>query len=134
MTYQYTLVFDGGSKGNPGKTFGSYRIQQAGQRPQTPIRLSFGVGTNNEAEYRALIAGLQALLGQLEAQGRAAEDVHLVIRGDSRLVLSQVGGAWKAKNPRMRALRDEAQHLISSFRETEFIHQDRGRSVAILGH
>ena len=63
----YVLVFDGGSKGNPGQGYGSYAIIRAQDRAQRVERLDFGDGyTNNEAEYDSLIAGLQDLLRRIE--------------------------------------------------------------------
>ena len=56
------------------------------------------------------------------------------VRGDSQLVLRQLGGEWKAKNARMRRLRDETLALLRAFGEVKLIHQPREESVAVLGH
>ncbi len=130
----YTLVFDGGSRGNPGPTYGSFRLQRTGQRPNAARRLSFGRGTNNEAEYQALIAGVQSLLDFLAVTRVDPRTVRLEVRGDSLLVLRQLDGSWKAREPRMRALRDEARRLLDCFASVRLTHQDRGRSLAVLGH
>jgi ribonuclease HI len=131
---RYTLVFDGGSIGNPGKAYGSYRLQRSGDRPQPVARLSFGRGTNNEAEYRALIAGLQGLQAVLASAALRAADVSLEVRGDSRLVLEQLRGTWKVKNPRMAALHREARALLDLFGDVRLAHQERRHSVRVLGH
>jgi ribonuclease HI len=131
---EYILVFDGGSHGNPGRSYGSFRIQRVKNKPQAPVRLMMGYGTNNEAEYMALIAGLQALLDQLENKGTNLDDVRVEIRGDSQLVLNQIDGAWKAKDPRMRSLRDKARNLLNSFGGFRLVHQQRRKSVEALGH
>lgn len=131
---EYILVFDGGSHGNPGRSYGSFRIQRVKSKPQAPVRLMMGHGTNNEAEYMALIAGLQTLLDQLEKMDTNHKDVRVEIRGDSQLVLHQIDGVWKAKNPRMRSLRDEARNLLSSFGAFHLVHQERRKSVETLGH
>jgi probable phosphoglycerate mutase len=130
----YTLVFDGGSRGNPGTTYGSFRLQRSGQRPSAARRLAFGRGTNNEAEYQALIAGIQSLLDSLPAAHLDPRTVRLEVRGDSLLVLRQLDGSWKAREPRMRVLRDEARRLLDRFASVRLTHQDRGRSLAVLGH
>ena len=128
------LIFDGGSKGNPGPTYGSYLIKSKGL-PGRPIeRLTWGRGTNNEAEYRALISGLRGLLKELENSGIDPGRVKLRIIGDSKLVLNQLSKDWKTKSPRMRALRDEGLPLIERFGDVSFVHQDRKESVRILGH
>ncbi len=131
---RYTLVFDGGSRGNPGAMYGSFRVQGGRGTGVLHSRLTFGRGTNNEAEYRALIAALQALLAELETRGIDPGEVTLDVRGDSLLVLRQLAGVWKAREPRMRTLRDQAQALLSHFGHVRLHHQDRALSVAVLGH
>lgn len=129
-----TLIFDGGSRGNPGPTYGSYLIKSAAL-PKDPVkRLSWGKGTNNEAEYRSLISGLRGLLARLHEHDVDPASVRLCIAGDSSLVLNQLAGAWKVKSPRMRELLDEASPLLSCFAEVSFKHHDRKVSVRELGH
>jgi len=114
--------------------YGSFRIQSAGSSSVIHARLAFGRGTNNEAEYRALIAALEALLADLERRGSDPAEVHLDVRGDSLLVLRQLSGAWKAQEPRMAALRDRARRLLERFGDVRLRHQERARTVAVLGH
>jgi len=97
-------------------------------------RREFGRGTNNEAEYWALIAGLEDLLAGLGQKSVQPGDVDLIVRGDSRLVLEQVRGRWKAREPRMRDLCREAQRSLSRFRSVRFVHQPRSQTVRALGH
>ncbi|HEY70316.1 MAG TPA: ribonuclease HI family protein [Anaerolineae bacterium] len=129
-----TLVFDGGSKGNPGPTYGSYWLTSRGLKQEPVQRMVWGEGTNNEAEYRSLIQGLRGLLKRLRKKGIDAKKIALLIKGDSKLVLNQVAGNWKTKNPRLRELRDEALPLTKRFGEIRFVHQERSESVKILGH
>jgi ribonuclease HI len=131
----YTLIFDGGSEGNPGPGYGSYALTRHKEGKQSIVRLDFGYEmTNNEAEYETLIAALQGLIERIEAAGRSPRDVSLEIRGDSKLVLNQVQGTWKAKDDRMRALRNRARNLLSRFDAHRLIHHDREESVRVLGH
>jgi ribonuclease HI len=132
--HKYELVFDGGSRGNPGSAYGSYRLKPIGGRARKPVRLSLGRGTNNEAEYLTLINALQAILGELDQTGVDPGSVSLRVFGDSQLVIRQLQGQWKAKDARMRALRDQARELGALFGSIEFQHHDRWRSVAALGH
>ncbi|MFQ5921591.1 MAG: hypothetical protein ACE5M4_02005, partial [Anaerolineales bacterium] len=96
------LIFDGGSVGNPGDSYGSFRWRLADEPLSPPSRRRFGFGTNNQAEYKALIEGLKSLLDELSSNGTSPADVELVIRGDSRLVLKQLAGEWKVKNAALR--------------------------------
>ncbi len=139
--WRVVLVFDGGSRGNPGPAYGSYWLQlkppaDAAVPPLPPVSrtLDLGLGTNNEAEYQTLILGLQAALDRLAEAGVDPSQAHLEVRGDSQLVLRQVERAWKAKDPRMRRLRDEAQALLRHFGSAKLVSQPRARTVATLGH
>ncbi len=131
----YVIVFDGGSHGNPGPGYGSYALIRRHDAKERIVRLEFGRDmTNNEAEYEALIAALKGLIDRVEQAGRASRDFSLEIRGDSKLVLNQIRGTWKARNDRMRALRNRARSLLSRFDAHRLVHQDREESVRILGH
>jgi ribonuclease HI len=129
-----TIVFDGGSRGNPGPAYGSFRIQVENQEPFEPVRLVFGLGTNNEAEYKALLAAIEDVVAHFKKHSIKTKDVRLEIKGDSRLVLEQISGGWKAKDERMRSLRDEALGMLGQFGRVEVKHHDRSESVRILGH
>ena len=131
---EYELIFDGGSRGNPGKTYGSYLIRRNRGKVRKPVRLHLGNGTNNEAEYRTLIRAFEDLLKELGAEGIDPSGVHLTVYGDSQLVIRQLQGQWKAKDVRMRALRDQVLGLGNTLGSVEFVHQARWRSVAVLGH
>jgi ribonuclease HI len=131
---RFVLIFDGGSRGNPGAAYGSYRLQRSGHAPLPICRLTFEHGTNNEAEYKALLAGLCGLETVLAQSGMRPADVALEVRGDSRLVLEQLRGTWKVKNIRLASLHREAEGLLVVFGEVRLVHQDRRRSVKVLGH
>ncbi len=128
------LIFDGGSIGNPGPSYGSYLIRGMPGGGQQPARLKFQDGTNNEAEYRTLIAGIEAVLKQAEEFDLQPSRMDLLLRGDSKLVLKQMEGVWKAKDARMQALRDQARSLLRPFARVRYQHQPRSKSVRVLGH
>ncbi len=129
------LVFDGGSRGNPGWGYGSYAIERVSDGAQRLERLDLGDGyTNNEAEYDTLIAALQDLIRRLEGADRDPGEFALEVRGDSTLVLNQVEGTWKAKEPRMRQRRDQCRRLLGRFGAAKLTAQPREESVRVLGH
>jgi ribonuclease HI len=130
----YELIFDGGSRGNPGPAYGSYQIRRGGSKARKPVRLNLGQGTNNEAEYRTLIKAFEDLHDELDQEGIDPASVELTVYGDSQLVIRQLQGQWKAKNNRMRALRDQVLSLGKALGSVEYQHQARWRSVAALGH
>ncbi len=131
----YGLTFDGGSKGNPGWGYGSYAITRVQDGAQRLERLDLGDGyTNNEAEYDTLIAALQDLIGRIQEAGRDPEEFSLEVRGDSLLAINQIKGEWKAKEPRMRARRDQCRRLLARFGQVKLVAHPREESVRILGH
>lgn len=124
------IVFDGGSIGNPGKGYGSYQLTVRG-KPEAPKRLDFGGGyTNNEAEYDTLIAALEAVVRRAKEPQR----VQLDIRGDSQLVIKQITGAWKIKEPRMLERVRRIHALLQQFGGWSATWHDRSNSVEALGH
>lgn len=125
-----TVVFDGGSRGNPGEGYGSYQLTVRGKKEQ-PKRLEFGGGyTNNEAEYDTLIAALEAIAKRAKEQRR----VQLEIRGDSQLVIRQITGEWKIKEPRMLQRAQRIHALLKQFGSWRARWHDRSNSVEALGH
>ena len=129
------LIFDGGSRGNPGWGYGSYAIRRVSDGAQRLERLDLGDDyTNNEAEYDTLIAALQDLIRRLEAADRDPGEFALEVRGDSTLVLNQLQGTWKAKEPRMRQRRDRCRRLLGRFGAVALTAQPREESVRVLGH
>ena len=128
------IIFDGGSKGNPGMGYGSYALRWPSQTEQI-VQLQFGDHvTNNEAEYDTLIAALDAVLGRLDDLGAEANSAQLIVYGDSLLVINQINGEWKCNNERLIPRRDEARSLLEQLGDWQLIHQDRSKSVEVLGH
>jgi ribonuclease HI len=96
--------------------------------------LHFSRGTSNEAEYWTLLEGLRWTLGEARRKRLSAKDLDLSIQGDSLLVIRQLEGAWKARDARMRGLRDEAHKMLGRFQDVRLKHRPRERSVAEFGH
>ena len=131
---QFEIVFDGGSKGNPGRGYGSYVISFNGdllvEQQLTFDHLGTQI-TNNQAEYMTLIHALERLALDRAGQLRSTA---VIVRGDSQLVLNQVGGRWKVKNDGLRPLQQRARQLIDSFGAHQLAWHERSNSVRILGH
>lgn len=95
----YTAAFDGGATPNPGSMkIGGWIRDPKGNRIYAYTE-EIGHGTNNEAEYRSLLKLME------EIQKRGIKKIH--IQGDSALVVNQVKGLWKTKDPRMALLKDK---------------------------
>ncbi len=132
MVDQYEIVFDGGSKGNPGPGYGSFEIHRNGELFAREIEIPFGDRlTNNQAEYMSLIRALKAIIDHPEVDPLRAE---IVIKGDSQLVIKQLNGEWKVKNANMQPLWAEARGILTEVGNWQAVWHDRANSVKILGH
>lgn len=128
------VIFDGGSKGNPGQGYGSYALEWPGF-PRQIVQLRFGDRvTNNEAEYDTLIAALEAIVKRLKESGADTRTARLDIWGDSLLVISQIKGEWKVNKAELQSRRDRARSLLTLFGQARLTHHDREKSVEVLGH
>lgn len=105
MTDRVIVEADGGSRGNPGPAAYGTLVRDADTGEVIASRgTSIGTATNNVAEYRGLIAGLE--LARDRAPGASVE-----VRMDSQLVIEQMRGNWKIKHPSMRPLAAVAMQL-----------------------
>lgn len=128
----YAIAFDGGSLGNPGLGYGSYEVSGPGIGTQTGHKLEFGQNmTNNQAEFQALIAGLESLLAIL---GDDAASASIVIRGDSQLVIRGLKGEWRIKHAGLQPLFHHASDLLRRFDSVTLTWQPRDASVRTFGH
>lgn len=104
---------DGGSRGNPGPAGYGALVRDATTGELLAERgEAIGVETNNVAEYRGLIAGLQAAA---EFEPAAVE-----VRMDSKLVVEQMSGRWKIKHPDLQVLALQAQRLAQALPRPTF--------------
>ncbi|UGT60608.1 bifunctional RNase H/acid phosphatase [Nocardia asteroides] len=104
---------DGGSRGNPGPAgYGAVVFDAERAEVLAERRASIGVATNNVAEYRGLIAGLEAAV-ELGA-------ARVEVRMDSKLVVEQLSGRWKVKHASMIPLAEEARGLVAKFDAVTF--------------
>lgn len=98
---------DGGARGNPGPAAVGVVVSEPGGTILDEFAERIGVATNNVAEYKALLRGVQ------RAAALGATDVELV--NDSELVAKQINGLYKVKHPAMKPLYDEARAALSGF-------------------
>ncbi len=118
------LFCDGGSRGNPGPAAIGAVLLDAGVDP--PRRLAtvsecIGVATNNVAEYRALIAGLERAR---ELDARAVR-----VRADSELLIRQLEGRYRVKNAGLKPLYEQARALLAEYEEVDLAHVRREHNV-----
>lgn len=112
-----TVYTDGGSRGNPGPSAGGYilldkkgdLIRQGGQ--------FIGVTTSDQAEYRAVRLGLAAAL----REGWNC----IELRSDSSLVVNQLNGTHKVKEPELEEIFKSVKNLVRYFEKVKFVHIPR---------
>ncbi len=112
---------DGGARGNPGPAAVGVVIRDAGGEVIADAAEPIGNATNNVAEYRALIRGIE-----LAAQNGATE---LELYGDSELVVKQIRGEYKVKDAGLKPLHAEARAALSAFQKWSFDHVRREQNA-----
>ncbi len=117
---EYTMFFDGCSKNNPGEAGIGVAIYNNYLEEIAVISKGIGIHSNNEAEYMALIEGLQTLLY------RGIKNV--LVFGDSQLVINQVTKVYKVKSENLIILYNQVQELIKQFDYIEFKHVLRDKN------
>ncbi len=117
MTADWTVYSDGASRGNPGPaSIGAAVYNIAGEEVHT-ISRRIGRATNNEAEYQAAIAGLEAALG---LGGGSVE-----LRMDSELIVRQLEFRYRVRNARLRPFFERILELKRQFKSFKVTHVPR---------
>ena len=106
------IAADGGCRGNPGPAGYGVVITTPAGEVLAELAEGIGWGTNNLAEYRAVIAGLE------RARALGARIVR--VRSDSRLVVNQLTGAWQVNNAALQPLREQVSELVAAFQQVTF--------------
>jgi len=106
------LFTDGGARGNPGPAAYGYVLEADDGTLLAAHGERIGVATNNVAEYRALIAGLE------KALELGLDEVGVV--SDSELLVKQMTGEYRVKNEALKKLNDEAERVARRIGEVSY--------------
>jgi len=112
---------DGASRGNPGPAGIGVVLRTPGGQDVVAWGESIGRATNNVAEYLACIAGLRKAL---ELQARS-----VTILSDSQLLVRQINGRYRVKNPGLKPLHAQVGELLSHFDSWEARHVPREQNA-----
>lgn len=113
----HKLFVDGASRGNPGPASVGCVIYDANDEEVFVISKRIGSTTNNQAEYSALVHGLEKAL----SEGISSLAVH----ADSELMVRQMLGQYKIKNEALKPLWKKAQDLSKEFKDFSIGHVRR---------
>lgn len=111
-----TLFTDGGARGNPGPAGVGGVIVRDGETLEE-FSNYIGRATNNQAEYQALLSGLD------RARKHTDEDIECVL--DSELLVKQLTGEYRIKSPELKKLAHHVKHLEESFKSVNYRHTYR---------
>ena len=120
----HTIIIytDGGARNNPGPAGVGVVIMDGG-RVIAELKQYLGEQTNNWAEYEALALALQ------EAKRRKLQGRSIEIRMDSKLVIEQIAGNWKVKEPTLKPQVAKARALLADFPKYKFVHIPREENI-----
>jgi ribonuclease HI len=116
-----TVNVDGGARGNPGPAAIGVVVRDGGGEVLEEVGERIGEATNNVAEYRALLKGIE------RAAAHGATELELV--GDSELVVRQVEGRYKVKNAGMKELHAEVKRALGGFDSWSIRHVRRAENA-----
>jgi ribonuclease HI len=108
---------DGGARGNPGPAAVGVVVRSGGGEVLEEHGERIGTATNNVAEYRALLAGIE------RAAALGASELELI--GDSELIVRQVKGEYKVKDATLRELHAEVVRALQRFERWSIAHVRR---------
>src|SRR2546429_602799 len=121
---ELVIYCDGGARGNPGPAaIGAVVLDPSTDPPTRLATVSerIGVATNNVAEYRALVAALEA------AREFPARRVR--VRADSQLIVRQLEGRYRVKQAHLRPYYERARELLSAYEDVELTHVPREQNT-----
>jgi ribonuclease HI len=114
------IYTDGGARGNPGPAgIGAVIFDEHEKEILAQAKEYIGETTNNQAEYKAVVLGLQ------KAKGLKPKPQEVEVRLDSELVCSQLSGTFKVKNPDFQESFIKIWNLRQEFKKIEFKHVRR---------
>jgi ribonuclease HI len=117
----FTVNVDGGARGNPGPAAIGVVLRDADGEIVEAVGETIGSTTNNVAEYRALLRGIEL--------AAAHGATHLELVGDSELVVRQIEGRYKVKNAGMKELHAEAKAALAGLDNWEIRHVKRAQNA-----
>lgn len=128
---EFYIFCDGASRGNPGPAACAAIVySDINSDPLLELGKVLGTATNNVAEYRGLLLGLEGLIDFLAESGHSPSDATLHVRMDSELIIRQLTGQYRVKNEALKSLYARVIKLLSRFKSTDLQHVPREKNKA----
>ena len=116
-----TVNVDGGARGNPGPAAIGVVVRNDEGAVVEQVGETIGKATNNVAEYRAVLRGLEL------AAAHGADEVEVI--GDSELIVRQIEGRYKVKHADMKELHAQAKAMLADFDSWSIRHVKRAQNA-----
>lgn len=124
MQNEISILTDGGARGNPGPAACAIVVKDSKGNVLHKEGKYLGVATNNVAEYQGLLTGLTRI-----QEFQNSKDGKVNFYMDSELVIKQVNGLYKVKDPNLKKLYEEAKELLRKISSTViFLHIPRNKN------
>ncbi|MFH1742253.1 MAG: ATP-dependent sacrificial sulfur transferase LarE [bacterium] len=116
----YVAHCDGGSRGNPGPAAYGAVIEDEAGRQVAVLSKFLGNATNNVAEYQGLIAAL--------SEARNLGIKRITVRMDSELIVRQINGQYRVKQPHLKPLHAKCKAILSTLGKWQLVHVAREKN------
>ena len=120
--HKIVIYTDGGARNNPGPAGAGFQILE-GEKLLFEGKQSLGSQTNNWAEYEAVALALH----DAKARGLAGREIE--VRMDSKLVVEQILGNWKIKEPTLKPQAAKVRALLADFPKYHFVYVPREQNA-----
>lgn len=111
---KFYIYTDGAARGNPGESASGYHIFNSKHRLIAKKIFYNGTKTNNVAEYLAVIAALERVMGEYGSESEVG------LCSDSKIVVNQLKGGYKVKDRKLKVLHERALKIADNFKSCEF--------------
>ena len=118
---EITIFTDGGARGNPGPAGIGAVVYDEKDNEMSTLSEAIGEGTNNVAEYTAIVRALQHVATLVDD----TKAIKVTLKLDSQLAERQLNGAYKVKDETLKGLYAEVKELVGEYASVEFIHVKR---------
>ena len=119
----FTIHADGGARGNPGPAGAGAIIRDEFGNAIASVSKFLGTRTNNFAEYEAVILAFDTLVKLVPKKKH--KETNVIVKMDSELVVKQMRGAYKVKNPILKEQRVRLAQIAVAFGVVSFTHVPR---------